>query len=361
MSPTDTRVARNHVLVVDDELSVRELLADALDAFDYPVRTARSAVEGFRIVREGEIHLVLSDIDMPGESGIELLRKIKAHDADVDVIMVTGVVDVDTAIGAIRDGASDYVAKPFNIEEVRIVVERTLEKRALILENRAYQIHLEEIVAQRTRELEKSYEATLQALVTALDYRDNETQGHSFRVVDYAAQVAGRMGVGEPELSWIRRGAILHDVGKIGVPDAILRKPGKLDPEEWVEMRKHPEMGYRMLRHIEYFEPALEIVLCHQERWDGSGYPRGLRGEKIPLGARIFAIVDTFDAMTSDRPYRRARTVNEAREEVRRCAGTQFDPEVARAFLSLGEEVWGEIRERVSRDLGEHVARLHES
>jgi HD-GYP domain-containing protein (c-di-GMP phosphodiesterase class II) len=217
------------------------------------------------------------------------------------------------------------------------------------------------MVAQRTRQLEESYEATLQALVTALDYRDNETQGHSFRVVEYGVQVAQRMKVGEPELSWIRRGAILHDVGKIGVPDAILKKPGKLDPEEWVEMMKHPEMGYRMLRHIEYFEPALEIVLCHQERWDGSGYPRGLRGEKIPLGARIFAIVDTFDAMTSDRPYRRARTVNEAREEVRRCAGTQFDPEVARAFLSLGEEVWGEIRERVSRDLGEHVARLHES
>ncbi len=360
MSPTETGAARNHVLVVDDELSVRELLADTLDAYGYPVRTARSAAEGFRIVREGEIHLVLSDIDMPGESGLELLRKIKAHDADVDVIMVTGVVDVETAIGAIRDGASDYVAKPFNIEEVRIVVERTLEKRALILENRAHQIHLEEIVAQRTRELEKSYEATLQALVTALDYRDNETQGHSFRVVDYAALVAGRMGIGEPDLSWIRRGAILHDVGKIGVPDAILRKPGKLDPEEWVEMRKHPEMGYRMLRHIGYFEPAIEIVLCHQERWDGSGYPRGLRGEEIPLGARIFAIVDTFDAMTSDRPYRRAHTVNDAREEVRRCAGTQFDPDVARAFLFIGEDVWGEIRERVSRDLGKHVARLHE-
>jgi response regulator RpfG family c-di-GMP phosphodiesterase len=349
---------RNRVLVVDDELSVRELLADTLDAYGYTIRTAGDAAEGFRIVQEGGIHLVLSDIDMPGENGIELLRRIKGHDADIDVIMVTGVVDVDTAIGAIRDGASDYVAKPFNIEEVRIVVERTLRSRALVLENRAYQLHLEEMVRKRTRELEESYEATLHALVTALDYRDNETQGHSFRVVEYGVQVARRMGVGEPELSWIRRGAILHDVGKIGVPDAILKKPGKLDPDEWIEMRKHPEMGYRMLRHISYFEPALDIVLCHQERWDGSGYPRNLAREQIPLGARIFAVVDTFDAMTSDRPYRKALSVDEAREEVRRCAGTQFDPEVAAAFLSIGEEVWTAIRDRVRIDLEAHEDRL---
>ncbi|MBZ5638991.1 MAG: response regulator [Acidobacteriia bacterium] len=351
---------RNHVLVVDDELSVRELLADALDAYGYTIRTAASAAEGYRIVEEGDTHLILSDIDMPGESGLDLLRRIKAHDADIDVIMVTGVVDVDTAIGAIREGAADYVAKPFNIEEVRIVVERTVRNRLLVLENRAYQLHLEEMVRQRTRELEESYEATLQALVTALDYRDNETQGHSFRVVEYAEQVARRVGVGEADLAWIRRGAILHDVGKIGVPDAILRKPGKLDPDEWVEMRRHPEMGYRMLRHIGYFTPALDIVLSHQERWDGSGYPRGLKGEEIPLGARIFAVVDTFDAMTSDRPYRRALSVDAAREEVRRFAGIQFDPRVAAAFLSIGDEIWAEIRARVRRDLDATVSRLRD-
>jgi putative two-component system response regulator len=351
---------RNHILVVDDELSVRELLADALDAYGYRIRTASNAAEGFAIVREGGIHLVLSDIDMPGESGFVLLRRVKAHDADIDVIMVTGVVDVDTAIGAIREGAADYVAKPFNIEEVRIVVERTLRNRSLVLENRAYQLHLEEMVRRRTRELEASYEATLHALVTALDYRDNETQGHSFRVVEYAVQVARRVGVGEADLAWIRRGAMLHDVGKIGVPDAILRKPGKLDPDEWREMRKHPEMGYRMLRHIAYFEPALDIVLCHQERWDGSGYPRGLKGEEIPLGARIFAVVDTFDAMTSDRPYRRALSAEDARDEVRRFAAIQFDPTVAEAFLSIGNEIWTEIRARVRRDLESTVARLRE-
>ncbi len=343
--------SRERLLVVDDELSVREVLADALDAFGYPTVMASCAAEAYDRVAEGDVQLVLSDIHMPGESGLDLLRRIKARDADVDVIIVTGVVDVDTAIEAIRNGASDYVTKPFNIEEVRIVVERTLEKRRLVRENRAYQQHLEEKVAERTRELQDSYESTLQALVTALDFRDNETQGHSYRVVEYALLVARGMGVREPELSWIRRGAILHDVGKIGVPDAVLRKPGKLNPQEWDEMRKHPEMGFRMLQHIKFLEPALDIVLCHQERWDGSGYPRGLQGERIPLGARIFAVVDTFDAMTSDRPYRPALSITDARAEIDRFAGIQFDPGCARAFLSIADDVWRGIRERVHRDV----------
>ena len=263
--------------------------------------------------------------------------------------MVTGVVDAQTAIGAIRQGASDYVTKPFNLEEVQIVVDRTLEKRRLILENRAYQEHLEDLVSQRTRELHDSYESTLQALVTALDFRDNETQGHSYRVVEYAVEVARQMGLAESEITWVRRGAILHDVGKIGVPDAILRKPGKLDADEWAEMRKHPEMGYRMLRHIPFLAPALDIVLCHQERFDGTGYPQGLKGEEIPLGARIFSVVDTFDAMTSDRPYRAALTIQDARDEIERFRGIQFDPNVADAFLRIDEARWREIRERVHR------------
>lgn len=358
------------VLVVDDELSIRELLAEGLESSGFPTRVAGSANEAFDIVQEGNVYLVLSDIEMPGGDGINLLKRVKAYNADVDVIIVTGVVDLSTAIRSIRDGASDYVTKPFNLEEVRIVVERTLEKRRLILENRAYQQGLEDKVAERTRELvekkqeverlyrdlQGSYESTLQALITALDFRDNETQGHSSRVVEYAVLVAENMGIQEPEMAWIRQGAILHDVGKIGVPDAILRKAGKLDPGEWEEMKKHPEMGYRMLQHIHFLAPALDIVFCHQERWDGSGYPRGLKGEGIPLGARIFAVVDTFDAMTSDRPYRPAMSIEAARDEVHQYAGSQFDPKVARVFLSIDEETWRRIRERVHR----RVLRLEE-
>lgn len=349
------------VLVVDDEVSIRDLLAEGLQSFGWESRCAANADEAIGVVRRGGVDLVLSDIEMPGANGIELLRRVKAYDPDVDVVMVTGVVDLATALRSIREGASDYVTKPFNLEEVRIVVERTLDKRRLIRENRAYQQGLEEKVEARTRELnvkkreiealyqdlQGSYESTLQALVTALDFRDNETQGHSSRVVEYAVLIASTMGVREPEMSWIRQGAILHDVGKIGVPDAILKKPGKLSLEEWDDMKRHPEMGFRMLQHIHFLAPALDIVLCHQERWDGSGYTRGLKGEQIPLGARIFAVVDTFDAMTSDRPYRPAMSIQAAREEVDRFAGIQFDPQVARTFLSIDENVWGEIRERV--------------
>ncbi len=363
------------VLVVDDDLAVRELLADGLASFGYPALTAGDAGEALELIRRRAPRLVLSDIEMPGASGFELLRRIKAHDADLDVIMVTGAIDADTAVQAIRQGASDYVTKPFNLEEVQIVVERTLDKRRLIRENREHQERLEELVAQRTHELveknlevqrlygelESSYESTLHALVTALDFRDNETQGHSYRVVEYALVVAEQLGIGEPQLTAIRRGAILHDVGKIGVPDAVLRKPGKLDEREWIEMRRHPEIGYRMLEHVPFLAPSLDIVLSHQERFDGAGYPRGLKGEQIPLGARIFAVVDTFDAMTSDRPYRKALSIATSREEIERCSGTQFDPRVVAAFVSIEDATWQEIRARVHENvlaLEEQVRRV---
>jgi len=349
------------LLVVDDEKSVREVLAEGLGIFGYEAVTAAGATEALALVRSRAFDLVLTDIDMPGETGLDLLRSIKEHASDVDVIMVTGIVDADTAVAAIREGASDYVTKPFNLEEVQIVVERTLEKRRLVRENRAYQEHLEVLVAQRTRQLRDTYENTLQALVTALDFRDNETQGHSYRVVEYAMRVAEVLSLDETQLTWVRWGAILHDVGKIGIPDSILLKPGKLTDEEWAVMKQHPEMGYRMLQHIEFLEPALDVVLCHQERWDGTGYPRALAGEAIPVGARIFAVVDTFDAMTSDRPYRAALSIEAAREEIRKFSGTQFDPAIAAAFLSIEAERWRAIRERVHREvmaLEERVRRV---
>ena len=349
------------VLVVDDEASVREILAEGLSVFGYETEAASGATEALALVESRAFDLVLTDIDMPGRTGLDLLRALKERAADLDVIMVTGIVDADTAVAAIREGASDYVTKPFNLEEVQIVVERTLEKRRLLRENRAYQEHLEVLVAERTRELEQTYENTLQALVTALDFRDNETQGHSYRVVEYALRVAEALSLDGADLTWVRWGAILHDVGKIGIPDSILLKPGKLTEAEWTVMKRHPEMGYRMLQHIEFLEPALDVVLCHQERWDGTGYPRGLAGEAIPLGARIFAVVDTFDAMTSDRPYRAALTIEAAREEIRKFGGTQFDPTVAAAFLSIDAARWREIRERVHREvmaLEEQVRRV---
>jgi len=199
------------------------------------------------------------------------------------------------------------------------------------------------------REVEESYRFTLEALAAALDAREHETQAHSQRVREYASALAERLGLQGEELIHVGRGALLHDVGKIGVPDSILLKPAKLTPQEWIQMKRHPQVGHEILRVIKFLEPAAEIVLTHQERWDGAGYPSGLRGTEIPLGARIFGVVDTLDAMTSDRPYRKALSFEAAWEEVRRCSGSQFDPRVAEAFLSIEPGIWKGIHDLVNR------------
>ena len=351
------------LLVVDDDLAVREVMAEGLQMAGYSVTAAGNAAEALQQIEKSAFDLVLTDIEMPGGSGTELLRVVRDRYPELDVIMITAVVDIDVALRAIRNGASDYLTKPFNLEQVKITVERTLEKRRLIIENREYQHHLEAKVEERTRELtvknqevstlfaelQDTYQDTLEALVQALDLRDTETQGHSLRVVEFTAEIALALGIVEPELTEIRRGALLHDIGKIGIPDAILRKPAKLTPEEWEVMRTHPELGYQMLAGIRFLSKPRDIVICHQERFDGTGYPRGLRGEQIPLGARIFSVADTFDAMTSTRPYRTGLPYEVSRKEILDWSGRQFDPRVVEAFLRITPDRWIEIRQDVSR------------
>jgi cyclic di-GMP phosphodiesterase len=266
--------------------------------------------------------------------------------------MVTAMHDISAAIEAIRMGAYDYLLKPFEKDQLYLSVRRALEHRRLVLENRSYQRNLEELVADRTdqlslalKNLEKSYDYTLDALGGALDLKDAETEGHCQRVTAYTITIAKAMGVEPASLRHIARGAFLHDIGKMGVPDQILRKPGPLTSEEQMIMRRHCEIGYQVLDGIPFLHEAAQIVLSHQERFDGTGYPRGLKGEQIPLGARIFAIADTLDAMTSDRPYRKAVPFARALEEIHRGAGTQFDPKVVESFLALPEDLWEQIRE----------------
>ncbi|HET6371705.1 MAG TPA: HD domain-containing phosphohydrolase [Candidatus Polarisedimenticolia bacterium] len=361
-----------NLLIVDDEPVIREVLMEKLTTSGYPCTAVANSSEALSTLRSGHFSLVLSDIDMPGGDGIGLLQQIKKTYKDVDVVMVTGVLDLDTAIGSIRLGASDYITKPFNLDQVMLTVERTLEKRRLTTENQQYQVSLERMVDERTQELRRktveverlyrelktafeqirsTYDTTLEALMEALDTRDTETQGHSRRVSEYTVAVARHMGVKEPDLTQMRWGALLHDVGKIGVPDAILRKPAALSPEEWIEMRKHPELGRRILAGVKFLEGAVPIVFCHQERFDGTGYPRGLKGEQIPLGARIFAVVDTLDAMTMNRPYRKALTYERAREEIDKFKGIQFDPVVAEHFLQIPKEEWDLINRQIKNDL----------
>jgi cyclic di-GMP phosphodiesterase len=350
-----------HILVVDDDAAIRDILSECLSGWGYRCTTAADGFDALARCRDEAHELVVSDIDMPRMDGIRLLQEIRSARPDTEVILLTGLADLETAMRSMRLGACDYLTKPFNLDQVRMTVARALERRRLLLENRAYRENLESRVAERTaalsrktretedlyRKLDESYRATLEALATALDARDAETLGHSVRVGAYTVAVARRLGVAEPDLTDIYRGALLHDVGKIGIPDSILRKPGKLTAAEWQEMRKHPEIGARMLQGIRFLEGALPIVLCHQERWDGKGYPARLAGERIPLGARIFSVVDTLDAMTSDRPYRRALPYERAREEIIRFSGTQFDPRVVEIFLTIEESEWQEIRRRV--------------
>jgi putative nucleotidyltransferase with HDIG domain len=257
--------------------------------------------------------------------------------------MLTGYGDTEAAVDCLRRGAVDYLLKPPKLTDLIRSIERALAKRRIELARKRYQKKLERKVRDRTgelrtalRDIQGTYQTTLLALVRALDAREHETSDHSQRVVKYTEAIAERLSLRGPELEEIGRGALLHDIGKIGVPDAVLLKPAKLTPEEWKEMRRHPDIGYDMIRSIEFLNTPAAIVLSHQERFDGRGYPRGLRGEEIHIGARIFAAADTLDAMTSDRPYRKGTTFENAVDEIQRCAGSQFDPEVVRAFLDIG-------------------------
>jgi putative nucleotidyltransferase with HDIG domain len=346
-----TGSSERRLLVVDDDESVRRIVAAILKDEGYETTTAPSAQEALVVLQQQSFALVITDIKMPEHDGLWLLSELRRDHPEVAVIMMTGYGQVDTAVECLKYGASDYLTKPIRVNHLSASVMCALDRRRLELENRAYQRGLEGAVEEKTKELERlyheiseTYRITLEALVTALDARECETGNHSQRVVRLTLAIADRMGLTGPDRDHLARGALLHDIGKIGVSDQVLLKPGKLTPEEWVEMRKHPEIGARILSGISFLGPAAEIVLSHQERWDGKGYPRGLGREEIPIGARIFAVADALDAITSDRPYRRGRSFAFAREEISRNSGTQFDPDVVRHFLTITEEEWNTIR-----------------
>src|SRR5512142_2773984 len=312
----------DRILVVDDEEAIREIVASMLISANYECRQASSGLEALALLNSGEeFELMLSDLMMAELDGIGLLERTKEKFPDMPVVMVTAVHDISVALAAIRNGAYDYLLKPFEREQLLAMVRRALENRRLKLENRAYQTNLETLVSARTdqlrqamADLERSYDITLEALGDALDLKDAETEGHSKRVTAFTIAIARAIGLPPERIRVIARGAFLHDVGKMAIPDAILRKPGKLTELEVAIMREHCFAGYQVLRKIPFLAEAAEIVYAHQECWDGSGYPRGLKGEQIPLGARMFSVADTLDAMMSDRPYRAAQPFSVARE-----------------------------------------------
>ncbi len=347
-------MAGERILIVDDEEAIREVVTTLLETQDYLCAAAGNGRLALEHLQKNSLDLVLSDMLMPEMDGLKLLEWLRAHDQDIPIIMVTAQHDVSTALDAIRRGAYDYILKPFEKDQLFLSVRRALEHRRLLLENRNYQRNLEDLVHQRTAQLsstldqlERSYDYTLEALGGALDLKDAETEGHCQRVTAFTISIAKAMKISPELVPTIARAAFLHDIGKMAIPDHILRKPGPLTDEEREIMRRHCDIGYTVLARIPFLHDASEIVLAHQEFYDGTGYPRGLKGEEIPLGARIFAVADALDAMISDRPYRRARPIADARKEIQRCSGTQFDPAVVEVFLSLPDSQWLELRENI--------------
>ncbi|MEK6304135.1 MAG: HD domain-containing phosphohydrolase [Acidobacteriota bacterium] len=362
------------ILVVDDEQPIRKMLVDFLGRKHLCI-AASSAEEATRILALGPANLVLTDISMPGASGLELCESIQQAHPEAVVIMMSGNTEIDSAIKAMRHGAFDYITKPFDLQQVTVSVERALRFQELVVAKRRYEASLEETVFQRTQQLRSvnqdlnqtlevlysNYRATLRALAEALEARDCETRGHSDRVVAYCLRLGRELGLAHSDLIRLEQGALLHDIGKIGVPDAILLKRGGLSDEEWTEMRLHIAHGLRIIDRIDFLSGARPVVGQHHEKFDGSGYPAGLRGNAIHVNARIFAVADAFDAITSDRPYRQARSYAEARDEIIACADSHFDPQVVKGFLRVPESEWAEIcRTAVSRDYLEQIIDKHE-
>jgi len=340
------------LLIVDDEPEVRGVLRDLLSGA-YQCGEAASAEEALRQLRACEFQLVISDITMSGMSGLEMIPHVKVASPDTVIVMISGMQTIESAINALRLGAFDYLMKPFDLRQAEAAVERALHHHELIVAKRHYENHLEDLVTQRTAELdealgslENAYRSTLQALTAALEARDAETHGHSERVVTFSLRLGREYGLTSAEMKALEFGSLLHDIGKIGVPDAILRKPAKLTEEEWERMREHPLHGQQILRGIKFLTGAARVVAQHHEKWDGSGYPLGLKGEDIDICARIFSVADAFDAITSDRVYRQGRSYEVALAELDEWAGRQFDAKIVEAFHRVPPEDWEELRRR---------------
>ncbi len=321
------------ILIVDDEGAVRKLLHQKLAGEGYCCEEASNADQALDKLRNNTFGLVILDIKMPGESGVALLADIKVSYPDIAVIMATAINDTSIVIRCMKQGAYDYITKPFNMDEVDLSVNRALEKRRLKLENRDYQQHLEQKVEVQARQIRAAFLNAITALAYALEAKDKYTSGHSQRVAEISVALASELSMPPASIEKLRLAGLIHDIGKIGVRESVLNKPGKPTDVQFQHIKYHCELGERILTPIVDDKEILKIVRHHHECYDGTGYPDGLAGKQIPLGARILAVADAYDAMTSERPYRKAMSTEMAYAEIDRGKGKQFNPEVADAFL----------------------------
>lgn len=353
-------VGQDRVLLVDDEDEVRRVLQRILERNGYDCDCASSVAAAREMLQENDYALVISDMNMPGESGLELVRLVVSEYPETATIMCTAMDDRDTAQTAIRTGAYGYIVKPFEPNQILIAAMNALRRRELEIENRLHRENLEEMVRNRTsdlwravthleqveRDLRSSREETIQRLSIAAEYKDPETAAHLRRMSLYCSLLAERLGFEGPRCESVRLASVMHDVGKIGIPDNILLKPGPLTPDEWVVMKQHTEIGYRILANAgsELLDLAAQIALTHHERLDGSGYPQGLFEDDIPVEGKITAVADMFDALTTNRVYREAYSLADALEVMREERGDHLDPKILDLFIDSMDRVLG-IRE----------------
>lgn len=328
------------VLVVDDEDFLRSIVRERLEIAGYSVEEAPNGKEALAMLESGcRFDVLLTDIRMPAMDGITLLSEWGKRSPATAGIVMSANAELDTAVHALKMGACDYITKPFNFDVLLITIENSLRKKDLERQLNDYRANLEQKVKEQTDIINSMYVRSIDAMIKALEAKDFYTRGHSQRVTLYSMAIAAEMGLEGQELENLRRASVLHDLGKIGVREAVLNKPGKLTEDEFAEIVRHPETAVRILEPIPFFRPLLPAILHHHERFDGKGYPAHLAGSNIPLLSRIMAIADTFDAMTSTRAYRKALPVADAITEVRRCAGTQFDPDIVPAFLACQSKI----------------------
>jgi len=325
---------RERLLIVDDEAAIRQLLNRKLSREGYQCEEAGSAEQALNMLAANSTALVILDIKMPGRSGIELLPEIKLAHPDTAVVMATAVTEISVAIQCLKQGADDYICKPFNLDELALGVQRSLEKRNLQLKIREYQEYLQDKVEEQTGEIRRLFLGAIEALVCALEAKDRYTGGHSRRVTETALALGDELGLSADDMEDLRWGSLLHDVGKIAVDQLIQNKPGRLTHEEYEHIMIHAHVGAGIVQPV-VNDRVVEMIQHHHDHYDGSGLHQVVAGSDIPLAARILAVADAFDAMTSDRPYRPAMSREEALNEIKRCVTTQFDPLVAEAFLAM--------------------------
>ena len=332
--------ARIRVLVVDDEEFLRSIVRERLEIAGYFVEEAANGKEALAMLESsGPYDVLLTDIRMPVMDGITLLGEWGKRSPGTAGIVMSANAELDTAVYALKMGACDDLTKPFNFDVLLITIENALRKKDLERQLDDYRTNLEQKVKEQTDIINSMYVRSIDAMIKALEAKDFYTRGHSQRVTLYSLAIAAELGMTGEELGDLRRASVLHDLGKIGVREAVLNKPGKLTEEEFADIVRHPETAVRILEPIPFFRPLLPAILHHHERFDGKGYPSRLAGRNIPFASRIMTIADTFDAMTSTRAYRKALPIVDAIAEIRRCSGTQFDPDIVPAFLACQSKI----------------------